>query len=157
MSRQSPHKGVKHEQKTTAAGRSCHCRADRRWRFVQLCRKRQVRVEGDVVGAGDAAAEGVFAVEGVVGAGDAAAEGVLAVEGVVVGAGDAAAEGVVGVEGVVVGAGDAALEGVLAVDGVVVGAGDAAAEGVLAVKGSPRAPASPTRESKDAAVTDRRP
>jgi hypothetical protein len=24
--------GVKHEQKTTAAGRSCHCRADRRWR-----------------------------------------------------------------------------------------------------------------------------
>jgi hypothetical protein len=91
---------VKHEQKTTAAGRSGHRRADRRWRFEQFCRKRQHRVEGVVVGAGDAALEGVLAVEGVVvGAGDAAAEGVLAVEGVVVGAGDAAAEGVLAVKG----------------------------------------------------------
>jgi hypothetical protein len=119
VSRQSPRKGVKDEKKTTAAGRSCHCRADRRWRFVQLCRKRQDRAEGVVVVARDAAAEGV-----------------LAVEGVVVGAGDAAAEGVLAVEGVVVVAGDAALEGLLAVEGVVVGAGDAAAEGVVAVNGS---------------------
>ena len=89
-----------HEQKTTAAGRSGHRRADRRWRVVQLCRKRQHRVEGVVVGAGDAALEGVVAVEGVVvGAGDAALEGVVAVEGVVVGAGDAAAEGVPAVKG----------------------------------------------------------
>jgi NDP-sugar pyrophosphorylase family protein len=163
VSRQSPHEGVKHEQKTTVAGRSCHCRADRRWRFVQLRRKRQDRVEGVVVGAGDAALEGV-----VVGAGDVAREGVVvgagdaAREGVVVGARDVAREGVVAVEGVVVGAGDAALEGVVvgagdaALEGVVVGAGDAAAEGVLAVKGSSPSSASPTR-TKDAAVTDKRP
>jgi hypothetical protein len=80
---QSPDKGVKHEQKTTAARRSCHRRADRRWRFEQSCRERQQRVEGDVIGAGDAALEGlVRAVEGViVGAGDAAAEGFIAVKG----------------------------------------------------------------------------
>jgi hypothetical protein len=87
-------------------------------------------VEGVVVGAGDAALEGVLALEGVVGAGHTALEGVLALEGVVVGTGDAAAEGV------------------LAVEGVVVGTGDAAAEGVLAVKGSPPSLASPTRDSR---------
>jgi hypothetical protein len=76
------HTGVKHEQKTTAAGRSCHCRADRRWRFEQFCRRRQQRVEGVAVGAGDAAAEGGPAVAGIaVGTGDAAPEGVLAVKG----------------------------------------------------------------------------
>ena len=118
MSRRSPHKGVKHEQKATAAGRSCRCRADRRWRCEQFCRHRQHRIEGVVVGAGDAAAEGVLPVGGVVvGAGDAALEGVLAVEGVVVGAGDAAAERVLAVERVVAGAGDAAAEGVPAVRG----------------------------------------
>jgi hypothetical protein len=91
---------VKDEPKTTAAGRFCHCRADRRWRFLQSCRKRQHRVEGVVVGAGDAALEGVVAVDRVVvGAGDAALEGVVAVDRVVVGAGDAAAEGVLAVKG----------------------------------------------------------
>jgi hypothetical protein len=87
------HKGVKHEQKTTAAGRSCHCRTDRRLRFVQFCRKQQDQVDRVVVGAGDAALEGVVAVDGVVvGAGDAALEGLFGVEeGVVVGAGGAAA------------------------------------------------------------------
>jgi hypothetical protein len=97
---QSPHtQGEEHEQKNTVAGRSCHCRADRRWRFEQSCRNPQHRVEEGVVGAGDAV-EGILGVE----------------EGVLVGAGDAV-EGILGLEeGVLVGARDA-VEGVLAVKG----------------------------------------
>ena len=78
-----------------AAGGTCRCRADRRRRFEQSCRERQHCVEAVVVGAGEVAAEGVFAVEGVVvgGAGIAAADGVVGLGGIVVGAGEAAAEG----------------------------------------------------------------